>query len=901
MTLKISDDSYLMHYGVLRKSGRYPYGSGGPEASGNKNFLGYVDQLKKGGMSDTDIVKTMGLSSTTELRAAKSIAKNEEKAALIAQAQRMKEHGMSNTAIGERLGKNESTVRSLLAPGASDKARVLNSTAEMLKSQVDEKGVIDIGTGVEQHVGVSRTRMDTAIAALKEQGYYNTTVQVPQANNPNNKTNIKVLAKPGSTYRDIASNLESIQQIDVVTGDMGRTYGEKIGHPISIDPARVKVRYAEDGGTAADGVIYLRPGVKDLDLQGSSYAQVRITVGDKHYLKGMAMYKKDLPDGVDIEFNTNKSDKGDKLKALKEMKTVKDEKGNMVVDLDNPFGASISRQKGALNIVNEEGEWDKWSRNFSTQMLSKQSPTLAKQQLDLTYENKKADLDEIKSLTNPQVRKKLLETYADGADSSAVHMKAASLPRSASHVILPFDKLKETEIYAPNYRDGERVALIRYPHGGKFEIPELVVNNKHRPAIEAIGRAKDAVGINSKVAERLSGADFDGDTVLVIPNNSGKVKSEPALQALKGFDPQRAYPAYDGMPTMSGGTYNASTGKVDYPKGKGPSGRIKQQQMGYVSNLITDMTLMGAPNHEVARAVKHSMVVIDAEKHNLNYKQSAIENGISGLMTKYQGKAGGGAATLISRATARQDVRARKRQPIIDKATGKKTFVEEEGWIDAEGNQRYRMQRSQKLAETDDARTLISAQNTRIENVYASHSNRMKALANDARREMVNTVSVPYSESARKAYAPEVSSLSGKLNIALKNRPLERQAQLLAGVTIKAKLDSQPDLDDAEIKKLKSNELRRARERVGAGKTQVYIEDNEWAAIQAGSVSKTRLDEILQNADLDRVRELSMPRTRVGVTPAKEARARSMAELGYSQADIAAQLGISTTTVKELM
>lgn len=910
MTFDIPEDQYLAHYGVLRRSGRYPWGSGGPEYASNKGFLDHVESLKKAGMAEPDIAKGLG-TSVAQLRQAKSIAKNEEKAALISQVQRMKmDKGMSNMAIAKQLNMNESSVRALLAPGAAEKTKILNTTAEMLKEQVDKKGVVDIGSGIEQHVGVSRTRLDTAVATLKEEGYESFTVQVDQmTGGSGNKTNIKVLAQPGTTYREVAVDVgNKVQQLDVVTPNQGRSYSEPLRRPTSVDPKRVAVRYSEDdgkgglkGGVDADGVIYLRPGVKDLDMGGASYAQVRITVGDKHYLKGMAMYKDDLPDGVDLLFNTNKADKGDKLKAMKEMKTDKD--GN--VDWDNPFGASIKPggQRGVLNIVNEEGDWDKWSRNFSSQMLSKQSATLAKQQLDLTFDNKKADLDEIMKLTNPEVRRTLLNKYAESADSSAVHLKAASLPRSQSHVILPINGLKETEIYAPNYENGERVALVRYPHGGKFEIPELTVNNNHPGAKKALGpKAKDAVGINSKVAERLSGADFDGDTVLVIPNNRGQVKSEPALQQLKGFDPQRDYAAYDGMKTMSGGTYNAKTAKVEFPKGKGPSGRVKQTQMGLVSNLITDMTIMGATSGELARAVKHSMVVIDAEKHNLNYVQSSRNNGIPALMKKYQERSTGGAATLISRATSPQKVRARKRNFLVDKETGKKIWIETgENWTTPDGKVRFKEQESQKLKETDDARTLVSTLNTKIENVYASHSNRMKSLANEARRVAVNTKTQPYNQSAKKTYSSEVASLNSKLNIALRNRPLERQAQLLANAVVKAKLEASVDLDTAEIKKMKSIELNRARQRVGAGKDLVDITPQEWNAIQAGAVTPTKLRDILGNSDIDKVRQLAMPRTPRGMTPAMESRAKSMLNLGYSQADVAAQLGISTSTIKDLI
>src|SRR5690606_21658099 len=105
-------------------------------------------------------------------------------------------------------------------------------------------------------------------------------------------------------------------------------------------------------------------------------------------------------------------------------------------------------------------------------------------------------------------------------------------------------------------------------------------------------------------------------------------------------DSKREYPAYEGMPKMTA--------------------KQKQSEMGKVSNLITDMTIKGANTNEIARAVRHSMVVIDAEKHNLNYKQSAIDNGISQLKQKYQGGADKGASTLISRTTSEQRVPTRK-------------------------------------------------------------------------------------------------------------------------------------------------------------------------------------------------------------------------------------------------
>ena len=201
-------------------------------------------------------------------------------------------------------------------------------------------------------------------------------------------------------------------------------------------------------------------------------------------------------------------------------------------------------------------------------------------------------------------------------------MKAAALPRQAAHVILPIGSLKDNEIYAPNYENGEEVVLIRYPHAGPFEMPRLRVNNNNEEGRKLLGNAKTAVGINSHVAAQLSGADFDGDTVTVIPTKGVKIRTAKYLSDLEGFDPKTRYSAYEGMPKT------------------GPeTGFHKQMQMGKVSNLITDMTIRNATEQEIARAVKHSMVVIDAEKHNLDWRASEKDNGIKELNKKYQGKA----------------------------------------------------------------------------------------------------------------------------------------------------------------------------------------------------------------------------------------------------------------------
>jgi hypothetical protein len=875
----IDEEEHLKHYGILRRSGRYPWGSGGPESNtGPRVFLDYVASLRGQGLSETEIARGMG-TTVTDLRNAKSIANNEKKQADIAMAQRLKDKGYGNSEIGRRMSLPESSVRALLAPGQKDKADILEATKSMLKDQVDKKKYVDVGAGAELYTSVTRDKLNTAIAALRDEGYTFHYVKTPQLGTGLDTT-MKVLAAPGVTGFEVFKNKEHIKQITDFSDDGGRSWlGLK--PPLNVATNRVAVRYAKDGGAEADGVIYVRPGVSDLSLGASRYAQVRIAVGGTHYLKGMAMYKDDLPPGIDLLFNTNKSNTGNTLDALKPLKD----------EPDNPFGA-IVRQKidpvtkkntSAMNIVNEEGDWDRWSRSISSQTLSKQSPHLAQQQLDMTYSRKKSELDEIMALTNPSIRKKLLESFADDADSSAVHMKAAPLPNSSWHVILPFSSVKDNEIYAPNFPDGQSVALVRYPHAGTFEIPILTVNNNNRSAKAAIGRATDAVGINSKVAHHLSGADFDGDAVLVIPNDKGQIKTASPLAGLKDFDPQiYKIPEGSAIPKISSST--------------------KQHEMGNVTNLIADMTIRKANSTELAAAVRHSMVVIDAEKHNLNYKQSARDNGIAHLKTKYQGSARSGASTLITRAGA--SVRVPERTPRsaskggpIDPATGKKVF-EPTGTVytNKAGKIVPKTQKSKKLAEVDDANLLSSG--TVVEKVYATHSNKLKDLANEARRQAVHTNENKRSESAALAYHKQVQTLDAKLRIANRNAPLERQAQILANGVVSAKRKANPTMAKADLKKIESQALTEMRARTGAKKQRIVIDDDEWAAIQAGAVSPHKLNQIIRHSDLDRLKHLATPHTKLLMDSSKIARAASMLNSGYTQAEVAAALGVSLTTLK---
>lgn len=888
----------LIHYGMPRRSGRYPWGSGKDPYQHSGDFLSRVEQLSKSGMSEKEIAESMGLT-TTQLRIQKSMAKEERRSLEVATAKGLREKGYSLKEIANQMGyTNDSSVRSLLNEGSEQRMNQSKETANFLKKQVDDKGMIDVGVGVERELGISREKLNTALYMLELQGYEVYGGGVPQVNNPGKQTNIKVLCKPGTEHKEIY-NYDNVHSITNYTShDEGKTF-DTFHYPASLDSKRLQVRYAEEGGIEMDGVIELRRGVKDLDLGGSHYSQVRILVDNTHYLKGMAVYADDLPPGVDVRFNTNKSKSKGKMECLKKIKD----------DPDNPFGSLIKAGgqsyytdpktgEKKLSLINkraDEGDWGEWADKLPSQFLSKQNLSLVKQQLGIARDAKQQEFDSIMSLTNPTVKKKLLQSFSDDCDSAAVHLQAASLPRQKYQVILPIRSMKDNEIYAPNYKNGEKVALVRYPHGGLFEIPILTVNNKQKDAINMMGKnALDAVGINSKVAERLSGADFDGDTVMVIPTHNGKTKisSKPPLKELEGFDPKMAYPERPGMKYM----------------------RNTQTEMGKISNLITDMTLLGASDQELARAVKHSMVVIDAEKHKLDYKQSEIDNGIASLKKKYQGhydedgRYKEGAGTIISRAKSQQSVLKRQGSPIIDPETGKQTWkvaddlTYQKKVIDKKtGEVSYktitRTQKSTKMYETDDAYTLVSKAKNPTELAYADYANAMKAMGNAARKAMVTTKDTPYNPEARAVYKKEVDSLEAKLNVALKNAPRERQAQTIANAVVQAKKKDNPDMTNKELKKAGQQALDAARRQVGAKKEQVVITDREWEAIQAGAISTNKLKKILDNADMDKVKQLATPKSSNKVNTQTISRIKALKANGYTNAEIANKLGISTSTV----
>lgn len=991
------DDEDIQHYGMPKRSGRYPYGSGDQPFQHSTDFLARREELRKSGFTykdsegktwtgDNAIAKSLGLTST-EFRRQVSWATYEERLRDTATAKSLREDGLGWTEIGRKMGKPESTIRSLLEPKSEDRMNQCMETVNLLRKHVDEKGMIDVGKNVELGMGISRERMDMALDYLeKAEGYHVYGGRMDQPTNPGQKTTLKVLCPPGTQHKEIY-NLDKVKTIDdYISHDGGETYQKKFTYPTSLDSKRLKIRYNEEGGLERDGIIELRRGVDDLSLGESRYSQVRIMVDGTHYLKGMAVYSDKMPDGVDVIFNTNKkkgTPQGDVLKKIKD-------------DPDNPFGSLIKdadqggqywytdkktgKQKlGLINKRADEGDWTEWADALPSQFLGKQSLNMAKKQLGLAKADKLAEFDEYSKLSNPTIKKHMLEKFADQCDSAAVHLKAAALPGQKYHVIIPVNTLKDTEIYAPGYETGTKLALIRYPHGGTFEIPILTVNNRNRLGSEIIGKQSiDAVGINHKIADQLSGADFDGDTVMCIPTHdkAGKVRitSRPPLEGLEGFDPKVNY----------GGTkVVGANGKEHYTRNghEYPIMKDTQKQMGVISNLITDMTLAGASDDKLARAVRHSMVVIDAEKHKLDYKASEIDNNIAALKKEFQVHVDskgnvvktGGASTILSR--AKGEITVDKRQgsyrtnlpdkdyydpsrpvgaklwkpaddlyyPVRKKnsKTGmmelttvdgtkvsydpkdkvaydkyKPTKVYEPGtkrvvgYTSPDGKIQYavkpRTQPSTRMAETDDAYSLVSSKKWKMETVYADYANDMKTLANKARLEVANTGKIAYDSDAKQKYRAEVASLDKKLNDARANAPRERQAARLANAEVAAKKKAYEDshggqkMKNEDVKKISQQAMTKYRQEVGAVSRRdrnIVITDKEWEAIQAGAISETKLKNILNNTDIDKLRERATPRLSNAPSKAQVNRIKAMAASNYTLDEIAKKLGYSTSTV----
>ncbi|MBR6641750.1 MAG: helix-turn-helix domain-containing protein [Clostridia bacterium] len=981
---ELSDEEFIEHYGMPRRSGRYPWGSGEDPYQRTGDFLARVEELKKNGWTETpeNIKKEFGLN-TSQYRREKMICTNERRALVVKTAKSLREDGLSNSEIGRRMGVNESTVRSWFNQESESKMLQCQQTADFLRDQIKQKKMIDVGVGVEYELNVSREKLDTALYMLEREGYHVHGGRVPQPTNKNQMTTLKVLADKDVPHSAIYE-YDKIQNVkDYISRDGGDSYEKKFHYPASLDKKRLYIRYPDEGGDAKDGIIELRRGVPDLSLGESRYSQVRILVDGKSYLKGMAVYSDDMPDGVDVIFNTSKKRGSDEYSVV--MKKIKN-------DPDNPFGSAIKdadqggqywytdpktgkKKLGLINKRADEGDWTEWADTLPSQFLSKQSINMVKKQLDLAKADKADELDTIMSLNNPTIKKHYLEKFASECDSAAVDLKAAALPGQKYHVIIPINTLKDNEIYAPRYPEGSKLALVRYPHGGTFEIPIVTVTHKNPLAKKIIGHdSVDAVGITKKVADRLSGADFDGDTVMCIPThdrkNKVRITSTRELPDLKGFDNKASY-GYDNKVVDRDGTEHYYRGGKEFKIMKNTN-----LEMGKISNLITDMTLAGADEGELARAVKHSMVVIDAEKHKLDYKQSYIDNNIAALKKTYQVKTDkdgnvigyGGASTIISRSKSPENVAKRKGEAKInakgkswydpnkpegsliyttapdkevyyadstyDKKTGVKTIYRSNGkkitynmnskedrdkydpvmrkdsktgevyYTNKDGSITYRTKKrtveSTRMAETDDAMSLVSSIRHPKEIIYAEYANSMKAMANKARIEIIRTGNLESNPKAKKIYAKEVESLDNKLKNAEMNRVRERTATRLAAADIKRKKEADPTLKGEDLQKTSQRLQTKYRNEVGSVSRRqraIQITDKEWEAIQAGAISENKLKRILNNSDPDSLRDRAMPSASNKLSTAQINRIKRMNDSNFTLSQIAEKMNLSPTTV----
>ena len=942
-----SYDDELCHVGVSKKdgakvgSGRFPLGSGENPYQHLEGHYGEYRKLYEKGFTDGQIAEAMGIS-TGVLRARNAWYKALKDEMKISKAVELLDKGYTKTEIAQKMGCSPTTVTNMLEASSKVREAKIISTRNALKERIDKVGWVDTGKGTEAMLGVKRTMLDDAVITLQDEGYQlYSNVRVRQGGT-DNFTTIRALAKPGMSYADVLADKGNPKAImtDVRSRDGGLTFNKK-GPPVNVKASRVEIRYADDpiSGVDMDGVIELRRGVPDLDLGKAHYAQVRIGIDvptkendGKFYAKGMAVYADDLPDGVDIRVNSNKPRSKGITGALKPQKHI-DGDDSKPIDQNDPFGTNTKeedrlmkasnyyidpktgeRKQSSLNFVNEEGNWDKWDKTLPSQFLGKQPPKLAKQQLDIDATKRELEFKKLMALTNPVLRESLLEDFGNKCDSAATNLKAASLPSQATATIIPSRSLKPNEIYAPRLDDGEEVILVRFPHEGIFQIPRLVVNNKNRESKNRISsQAADAVCINPKTAEIMSGADFDGDTVLVIPTKQHGLQNRPPLEGLKGFDAKEVYAT----------TPERRAALKIWKKGSTQEGL----KMGTISNLITDMTFQKATDEELTRAVKYANTIIDTAKHKLDYKRSFEENRIAELHKKYQGKSQGGAATLLSRATHDVEVEGVKSYRPYDE-TGERRFLKDNttvpvrkktGEINPEtGKPIYETVGYKPKTRTFSAMDLAkdaydltsggSRENpgTETEKVYAEYANRMKALGNEARKAAYKAKydKQKPNRQAAEMYAPEVAHLKAQILECKKNAPIERKAQAIAQANmerVRQNWTKEGGMTKDEYSKGLDRELKRARVQLGAKRVPVEISPKEWEAIQAGAISATDQKELFRFADKDKLLEYAMPRTQKKLSKSFVNQAQGMLDRGYTLKEVADRFDIAVSTLSNAL
>lgn len=906
-------EDWLAHIGN-ENSGRYPRGSGENPYQHESSWLARSHDLRRRGLSDKEIAEAMGLS-TREWKAKRAAEIQARDAYQNSIIRSMCDRGMSDTEIGRELGMPTSTVASRRAIIYNTERKSVTEkrqhVIDILKEQLKNGEYLEVGHGVADQIGCTDSMLVSAMKALEKEGYKRTEIQITSATDPDHKWKTPILVAPDAANRfetekalrrDIylAKDADKLLYFDgKATIDKESGEIRKIQYPASIDSKRVAVRYADDDGVLQDGTIEIRRNVADLSLGNSRYAQVRILVDGDHYLKGMAHYADDLPDGVDIRFNTNKKSGTPKVGPDNDHSVLKCIDKSLKDNL-NPFGAYYSadgqseydgadgkKHLSAINKLRKEGEWDEQRVRVPSQMLSKQSKQLVRSQLKETLDDYRAEFDAIRSNTNPIIRQKLLEDFGDKCETASYELAAKKFPKQRTQVIMPIVDISEHEVFAPNFDNGTTVALIRYPHGSTSEIPILKVNNNNKEGVRVYGKqARDMVGINSKVASKLSGADFDGDTVSVIPLSSKvHITSSDQMEGLKDYDPHTKYAGYPGMKRLA----KKNTGR----------------EMGKITNLITDMHVRGADLDDIEKAIKHSMVVIDAAKHNLDYKQSEIDNDIEYLKKRYQSHNDpitgeyqeSGASTLLSLAKNPTYIDKTRGSGHIDPKTGVKWY-EKSNQLNQKGEPKQ--QKTYKMLVVDDARKLSTG--TEVEELYANFANSLKAMTNQARKESVNTKLPKKDPIAEKTYEYEVASINAKLNEARKNAPKERHANSIAESIVRQKKEEYPAQFKGEenkkaARKLAQTELEAARARLGSKSYRFSLTDKEFEAIQANALSATKVKEVFRYIDTDDFAAKTMPKSSNSLSKSQQSRLTRLVEQGYTPSDIAESLRVPISTV----
>ena len=237
----------------------------------------------------------------------------------------------------------------------------------------------------------------------------------------------------------------------------------------------------------------------------------------------------------------------------------------------------------------------------------------------------------------------------------------------------------------------------------------------------------------------------------------------------------------------------------------------------------------------------------------------------------------------------------------VDPKTGDVIYTNKDGSITYKT--KARTQPSTNMAETDDPYTLVSKARHPMELLYADYASSMKALANEARKEMVNTGKIKYDANAKRTYQKEVDSLMSKLNTAELNKIREREAQRRSNVEVYAKKLADPNIKSEEERKIRQRAITKYRQEVGSVSRKdrsIVIDDREWEAIQAGAISETQLKKILNNTDIDNLRERATPHSTTALSNSQINRIKALSA-SYTLSELANKLSISPTTVSKYL